>query len=146
MVERITDEMVEAVYSGVRMVGFHEVQQTLISALAAGWQPPNHYHCMGGCEKAAGVLVCVNCGSPFEPCTPQICPGDSNVTTHDACWLPPPTEDEPERVAKSLCWQDGCKFTSCLKASACSDLANECWIAWLPPARAAIAALRGEAK
>ena len=38
-----------------------------------------HYHCLDGCEKAqgetvAGRLVCVQCGAPFVPCNPEICP------------------------------------------------------------------------
>lgn len=40
----------------------------------------NHLHCLGGCEKSAGVyvgggqLVCIKCGAPFVPCTPETCP------------------------------------------------------------------------
>ena len=38
-----------------------------------------HYHCLDGCEKAqgetvAGELRCVQCGAPFVPCNPEICP------------------------------------------------------------------------
>ena len=38
-----------------------------------------HLHCINGCEKAAGEyiegeLVCCNCGGPFLPCNPEICP------------------------------------------------------------------------
>lgn len=48
-----------------------------------------HWHCIDGCEKSAGVMsayvgggqhVCIKCGAPFLPCTPETCP-DAKLET-----------------------------------------------------------------
>jgi hypothetical protein len=50
---------------------------------------PSHYHCLSGCEKSAGVrrdgeLVCIRCGEPFVPCTPETCPETFAAENEDA--------------------------------------------------------------
>lgn len=47
------------------------------AALGAVASP--HWHCVAGCDHAAGqmkdgVLVCAFCGAPFKECTPETCP------------------------------------------------------------------------